>query len=254
MSNLKKYARMTWELALSDFRMRDQGTALGFLWTLVYPAAMFIVIFIIFSEWMKTIRDFPLYLLIGMVNWNFFSAVTNASVTSVMRYSSFVKNISFPKICIVIASTLAVLFSHILEVAIVVGICFIVIGPSFYALTLIPLLILSLLITLGFSLILSVVGVYFLDMQRIWALLTSLGFFLTPIFYTLEMLSPRRQMIIKLNPMTHIIQASRDALLDFSLPQNYGGLFYVLALALVLIITGYFLFKKFEGHFVEKIQ
>jgi len=203
---------------------------------------------------MQAIEDFPLFLLIGMVSWNFFSAATNISVTSIMRYSNFVKNIPFPKICIVIASVLSIVFSHIIEIAVVVAICFIVKGPSFYALLLIPLLMLNILLAVGFAIILSIIGVYFLDMQRIWGLLTSLGFFLTPIFYSLEMLSPQRQMIIKLNPMTHTIQAARDALIGFSFPQSYGGLVYVFTLALFLIVFGYLLFKKFEGHFVEKIQ
>jgi lipopolysaccharide transport system permease protein len=254
-TDLKKYSRMTWELALSDFRMRDQGTILGFFWTLLYPLVFFVILYIIFADWMKTIEDFPLYLIIGIINWNFFSGATTAAVTSVMRYANFVKNISFPKMCTVIASILAVLFTHWIEIVIMILFCAIVKGGiSIYVLLLIPILILSVMIVTGFSLVLAVIGVYFLDMQRIWGLLMSLGFFLTPIFYSLNMLSPEKQMIIKLNPMTHIITSVRDILIGFQPPQNWGGLLYVFILSVVLIIFGYFLFKKFEGSFVEKIQ
>jgi ABC-type polysaccharide/polyol phosphate export permease len=80
-----------------------------------------------------------------------------------------------------------------------------------------------------------------------------MGFFLTPIFYSLEMLSPFKRSVIMLNPMTHVIKASRTILLDGQFPE-LQGLLYVLALSTVFFVVGYYLFKKFEGFFVEKIQ
>ena len=253
-SNIKKYWLMIWELAFSDFRLRDQGTILGFLWTLLYPAVFFCVLYIIFVVWLRTIRDFPLYMLIGMVQWNFFSGATGASIGSIIRYSNFVKSISFPKECIVYASVLAVLFSHVFELAIIIVFCSIIKGfVSINILFLIPILILTVFLTISVSLLLALIGVFFLDMTRIWSILTSLGFFLTPIFYSLDMLSPFKRNIILLNPMTHIIKASREILLDGKFPE-LQGLLYVLILSIVLFTTGYLLFKKFEGYFVEKIQ
>ena len=253
-NSIKKYWLMIWELAFSDFRLRDQGTILGFFWTLLYPALFFCVLYTIFADWMKTIKDFPLYMLIGMVQWNFFSSSTTASILSIMRYSNFVKSIAFPKECIVYASVLAVLFSHILELIIIIIFCSIVKGfVSIYVFFLIPILILTLFLTTSFSLILSLIGVYFLDMTRIWSIITSLGFFLTPIFYSLDMLSPFKRNVILLNPMTHIIKASREILLDGKFPE-LTGLIYTFIFATIFFIIGYILFKKFEGYFVEKIQ
>ena len=251
---IKKYWLMIWELAFSDFRLRDQGTVLGFLWTLLYPALFFCVLYTIFADWMKTIQDFPLYMLIGMVQWNFFSGATGASILSIMRYSNFVKSIAFPKECIVYASVLAVLFSHILELIIIIIFCSIIKGfLSINVLFLIPILLLTLFLTISVSLLLSLIGVYFLDMTRIWSIITTLGFFLTPIFYSLDMLSPFKRNVILLNPMAHVIKASREILLDGKFPE-LQGLLYVLILSIILFIIGYILFKKFEGYFVEKIQ
>lgn len=245
---------MVWELAFSDFRLRDQGTILGFLWTLLHPLLFFCVLYIIFADWMKTIKDFPLYMLIGMVQWNFFSAATTASISSVMRYSNFVKSIAFPKECIVFASVIAVLFSHILELTVLIIFCAIV--KSIFTINilfLIPILFLTLFFTISVSLILSLIGVYFLDMTRIWSIITTMGFFLTPIFYSIDMLSPFKRSVILLNPMTHIIKSSRTILLDGKFPE-LQGLLYVLILSIFLFIIGYKLFKKYEGFFVEKIQ
>ncbi|MDD3730200.1 MAG: ABC transporter permease [Endomicrobiaceae bacterium] len=254
MNKFKRYRLMVWELAFSDFRMRDQGTALGFLWTLLYPLIFFFILYTIFADWMKAIKDFPLYLLIGMVQWGFFAGATTATITAIIRYSNFIKSISFPKECIVFASVLAVMFSHFFELIILIIFLFIIKGyVTVYVFFLIPLLLLTLYLIAGFSLLLSLIGVYFADMTRIWSLLTTMGFFVTPIFYSVDMLSPTKQYLIYLNPMTHIIQATRELLLDCKIPQ-LDGLLYVFIMATVLIVVGYILFKKFEGYFVEKIQ
>ncbi|MDD5020794.1 MAG: ABC transporter permease [Endomicrobiaceae bacterium] len=254
MNKFKKYRLMVWELAFSDFKMRDQGTILGFAWTLLYPLVFFFILYTIFADWMKAIKDFPLYLLIGMVQWGFFASATTATITSIMRYSNFIKSISFPKECIVFASILAVTFSHFFELIILIIFFFIIKGYiTIYVILLIPLLFLTLYLIIGFSLLLSLIGVYFADMTRIWSLLTAMGFFITPIFYSLDMLSPTKRHIILLNPMTHIIQASREILLDGKIPQMQG-LLYVFIMATILVVIGYILFKKFEGYFVEKIQ
>lgn len=252
--NIENYWRMIWELSFSDFRLRDQGTILGFLWTLLYPLLYFCVLYTIFADWMKSIQDFPLYMLIGMVQWNFFSSATGASILSIMRYSNFVKSISFPKECIVFASVIAVLFSHTLELGMLIIFCTIVKGfISINILFLIPILLLTLYLTVAMSMLLALIGVYFLDMSRIWSILTTMGFFLTPIFYSLDMLTPFKRSVILLNPMTHIIKASRQILLDGKFPE-LQGLLYTFIFATIFFVIGYILFKKFEGFFVEKIQ
>ncbi|MCR4662457.1 MAG: ABC transporter permease [Endomicrobiaceae bacterium] len=252
--SIKQYWLMIWELSFSDFRLRDQGTFLGFIWTLLYPLLFFCVLYTIFADWMKSIKDFPLYMLIGMVQWNFFSGATTAAISSIMRYSNFVKSIAFPKECIVFASVIAVLFSHSLELLMLIAFCAIVKGfISINVFFLIPILILTLFFTISVSLILALIGVYFLDMTRIWSIITTMGFFLTPIFYSLDMLTPFKRSVILINPMTHVIKASREILLDGKFPE-LQGLLYVLILSIVLFVIGYILFKKFEGFFVEKIQ
>lgn len=252
--SIKQYWLMIWELSFSDFRLRDQGTALGFIWTLLYPLLFFCVLYTIFADWMKTIKDFPLYMLIGMIQWNFFSGATTAAISSIMRYSNFVKSIAFPKECIVYASVIAVLFSHSLELLMLIVFCAIIKGfISIHIWFLFPILILTLFFTISVSLLLALIGVYFLDMTRIWSIVTTMGFFLTPIFYSLDMLSPFKRSVILLNPMTHVIKATREILLDGIFPDVHG-LVYVFVLSVVLFIVGYILFKKFEGFFVEKIQ
>lgn len=248
------YFIMTWEMAVAEFRLKDQGTFLGFLWTLLHPLIYFFVLYGLFIKWMgHKIPNFPLYLIIGIVQWNFFCAGTLSAINTIRDHAAIIKSISFPKSTLVVSSVLAVLFSHLLELCILLVFWLLIgknIGLTVFGL--IPILIIHVYLVIGVAFVLSVIGVHFLDINRIWGIFTSVGLFLTPIFYSLDMLSPVKRKIILLNPITHIIIASRDILMDNSMP-DLNGIFYVVVLSSAILFAGYMLFKKNEGYFVEKI-
>ncbi|MBN1823112.1 MAG: ABC transporter permease [Endomicrobiales bacterium] len=241
-------------LVNADFKLRDQGTFLGFLWTLLHPLIYFIVLYNLFVKWMgPQINNFALYLIIGFVHWNFFSAATTASITCVFRHENYVKSINFPKSILVISSALSSLYIHLLELVVLMVFWLLVKGSvTPKAVLIIPIVILTLYLVISLSFILTTIGVYLLDIARIWGILMNVGLFLTPIFYSMDMLSPGRQKIILLNPMTHIIKASRDILIDGQYPAM-PGLIYVFALSSVLLITGIVIFRRSEGLFVERL-
>lgn len=250
----RNYRVMTWELAVAEFRMRDQGTFLGFLWTLLHPLIYFFVLHAIFRNWMgHHIDNFPLYLIIGIVQWSFFVGATSNSIPSIIRQGSFIKNINFPREVLVYSSVLSVVFSHILELLILI-VFWLTLGHSIdlTGLILIPILVLNIYLGVGIGFMLATIGVFFLDIERIWGIFTSVGLFLTPIFYSLDLLDPDKRAVILLNPMTHIITATRSVLIDNVLPE-WKGLAYVFVIATVILLIGYNLFKKYEGFFAEKI-
>lgn len=250
----RKYGRMIWEIALAEFKMRDQGTFFGFLWTLMYPLIYFLVLYNVFVSWMgHRIPAFPLYLIIGIVQWNFFASATSTAIGTIARYDNYIKSISFPKEILVIATVLSVCFSHFLELSMLLVFLIIVKGHlGFMVLGIVPLVFLNIYLILGVSFILATIGVYFLDITRIWGILTSVGLFLTPIFYSMDMLTPGKRNIILINPMTHIVVAMRDLLIYNKIP-SVGGLIYVCLLSTVFLFIGYTIFKSREGYFVEKI-
>jgi len=251
---MKKYWIMIWEMGKAEFRMRDQGTLLGFLWTLLHPLVYYLVLYGLFSKWMgQRISDFPLYLIIGIVQWNFFASGTSAAITTIMSHGSYIKSINFPKSVLVFSSIVAVLLSHLLELIILIVFWLIVKGHIGIAVVgLIPLLLLNVYLVSAIGFILATVGVYFLDMARIWGIFTSIGLFLTPIFYSLDMLSRDKQLLINMNPMTHIITASRIILIENKMPP-LQGLIYVFIVSTVVLAIGYNIFKSKEGNFIEKI-
>lgn len=248
-----KYFIMVKEIAVADFRLRDQGTFLGFLWTLLYPLIYFFVLYGIFKAWMRQIPDFPLYLIIGIVHWGFFVAGTTNSITCLMRYESYIQNINFPKAILVLSSVLSQVFIYLLELIVLIIFWLLVKQKiNFTIVAVLPIVLLLIYLIISFSFVLATLGVYFLDIQRIWGLVGSLGLFLTPIFYSLDMLSPTKRRIILLNPMTHIIQAFRTILMDNRLPE-LSGLGYVFLLSSIILFLGYIFFKKCEKYLVEKI-
>ncbi|MCB4791201.1 MAG: ABC transporter permease [Elusimicrobia bacterium] len=249
-----KYWNMIYQISVAEFRSKDQGTFLGFLWTLFHPLIYFIVLYNLFSKWMGShIPDFPLYLIIGIVQWNFFATSTSNSINVIVRYNAFVKSIKFPKSILVLASVLSTLYSHILELIILI-IFWLVIKANFTVMVffLLPILLLNIYLIVAVSFMLATIGVYFLDINRIWGIFTNVGFFLTPIFYTLELINPTKRNIILLNPMTHIIKSTRDVLIDGKL-FDLTGFVYVFIFATIVLIIGYQIFNKYEKHFVERI-
>ena len=154
---------------------------------------------------------------------------------------------------LVVSSVLSALFIHFLELIVLLIFWLIVKGSiGWKAVLLLPLLMMNIYLVLSISFILATVGVYFLDITRIWGILMNIGIFITPIFYSMDMLSPGKQRIIQLNPMTHIIKATRDIMIGNAYPHPQG-LVYVLILSTVLMVAGYKMFKAREGYFVEKI-
>jgi len=250
----KKNLNMIWELALAEFRLRDQGSFLGFIWTLLHPLIYFIVLYGLFKKWMGNhIDNFPLYLIIGIIQWNFFSSATTNCIDAVKRQGNYVRNLKFPRESLVFSSVLAVVFSHVGEIIMLLLLWFFIaetITP--FAFLLGAVVLLNIYLTVGVGFILAVIGVYFLDIRRIWSILMSVGFFLTPVFYSMELIASEKRIVLLANPITHIITASRDILINGSLPRG-KGLLYVFLIATVMFAAGYCVFKKYEDYFVEKI-
>ena len=248
----KEYLNLVKALTLSEFKLRDQGTFLGFAWTLLHPLAMFLVLYAIFSKWLGArVENFPSYLLVGIVLWNFFTTSTTNTLSIITRKAELVKNLNFPNETLVISSIFSVFISFIMEVGILL--IFLIFLGIEYSLNIfyLPLVILiELIFILGVSFFLASLHVYYRDIERIWAILVMLGFFLTPIFYPLSIITETKQKAMLLNPMLHIITSSRDCLLYQKAPEVIS-LGLVLLFSLILLGVGYFLFKKLETKFAE---
>ena len=113
------YWFLFWELTRTEFKLRDQGTALGFAWTLLHPALMFIVLYTLFINWLgKFVDQYAAYLIIGLVQWQFFEKATMLGLGSLRRKSNLIRNFRFAREIIVLSAVGSVFWSYLLETAV----------------------------------------------------------------------------------------------------------------------------------------
>ncbi len=235
------------EMTICEWKMREQSTFYGFLWTLLNPFLFFLVLYIVFTKWMgNKAANYPAYLLIGVVQYNFFQLGTSYGLSSLRRRSSVVLNFVLPRELIMFSSVLSVTLSHLFELAIVMAFVMVLgVRPalSWVALPAVDALLIALVCSL--SLFLAIFQARYQDFERIWNILTNMGFFLTPIFYTLSVISPgKRRLLWLFNPMTSIIMMTREVVMKGKFPSlvEFGSIF---ALTAILWWRG---LAYFRGH------
>lgn len=205
-----------WMLTRTEFRLRDQGTVAGFLWTLLHPLFIFVILHTLFRHAMEPlIPQYAVCLLIGIVQWNFFSTGTSAGLTSLLRKSGLLSNHAFPRVLVVLSAVAAVLLSHLLEWGVLLA-ALVALGtrPSPGWLALPALIALELALVVGASCVLAVTAVRLRDLERAWSLILYGLFFMTPVFYTAEALGGPAGRLTALNPLALVIGASRAAVLE----------------------------------------
>lgn len=205
--------RKLFALARVEWRLRQQSTFLGFLWTLLNPALMFAVLYGLFVKWLGQAQgDYAVFLLIGLVEWNFFASATTYALSSILRRGPLLKNYPLALETPVLASVLSVYFSHLLELcALAVILAFFQGPPSIPWLWLAVIDLAYLALAAGFGLLLAGAFVFLSDLERVWSIILTAGFFLTPVFYPLSVIAPDKAALLALNPLTCIVEAARAA-------------------------------------------
>ncbi|HUD06056.1 MAG TPA: ABC transporter permease [Candidatus Saccharimonadales bacterium] len=252
------------ELVRTDFKLRYQGSVLGYAWSLLRPLLIFVILYIVFVDFLKVgkgIPHYPQYLLFGIVIWNFFVEMTMQSLGSIVGRGDLIRKIRIPRWTIVFSSSLAAVINLLLNLIIIT--IFMVIGhvkPS-NEVFLLPFLILEVYIfALGLSFFLSAAFVKYRDISYIWEVFLQAGFYLTPILYPLSRI-PKLifQKLILLNPMAQAIQDARYVLVTKKtiIPSHLfnGGWYQYIPLIVVglVLFIGVAYFKKESNYFAENI-
>lgn len=247
-----RYWNLLWEMTRCEFKLRDQGTALGFFWTLLNPALQFLVMYEVFAKWMGHLIDnYALYLIVGIVQWSFFATATSVALRSLHAKSGMAQNFRFRREIIVFSAVAVVLWSHIFELGILL--VFILLWGKTLAWTwlYLPVLIaIQLLWVVGLSLYLSVLSLEYRDVGRIWAILMQVGAFTVPIFYPLKVIAEKKRFWLMLNPLVHIMDGMRACLLRSQVPPAWIVLCLLLGGA-GLTASGLRWFRGREGHMAD---
>lgn len=255
------------ELVITEFKLRYQGSALGYLWSLLRPLFLFIILYFVFVNFLKIGSDvphWPVALLLGIVLWNFFSEVTNNGLTSIVNRGDVIRKINFPKYVILLAGSVSALINLVLNLlVIVVFMAFNQVELHWSAL-LAPFFILEIFaFSLGLSFILSTVFVRLRDMNYIWEVVMQALFYASAIIYPISMViekSPLIAQLILLNPITQAVQDIRYVLIsdhNKTLWEVSGGnILLVMVPFIIVIVTAIFgawYFKRRSPYFAEEV-
>lgn len=252
------------ELVRTDFKLRYQGSTLGYAWSLLRPLLIFIILYIVFAKFLKignAVPHYPVYLLLGIVIWNFFQEMTMQSTTAIVGRGDLIRKISIPRWMIVFSTSLSALINLGLNIVVIaVFMIFGHVGVSVELLLVVPIFFEIYLLALGLSFLLSALFVKFRDIGYIWEVLLQAGFYATPILYPLSRIPNLTfQKVIMLNPMAQGIQDARYAAVTHQTVTIYrlfqGGyyIFIPFVIVVIFLIGGIMYYKKESKFFAENI-
>lgn len=252
------------QLIVTDFKLRYQGSILGYLWSLLRPLAIFTILYLVFVEFLKLGREvphFPLYLLLGIVLWNYFSEVTNNGVSAIVGKGDLLRKLNFPRYVIVLAGSFSALINLAINL-VVVGVFMLVFGadvqPS--AFYLVPLLIVELFVfAIAIAFLLSTLFVRLRDVNYIWEVIMQGAFYATPIIYPLSYVPDWIAKLLLLNPVAQIIQDMRNVLItnqeatvSSAYDSDWVRVAIIVGVVLFALAAAYY-FKKRSPYFAEDI-
>ncbi len=252
------------ELVRTDFKLRYQNSVLGYAWSLLRPLFLFVILYIVFVKFLKfgnEIPHFAIYLLLGIVLWNFFVEMTIQSLGSIVGRGDLIRKIKIPRWIIVLSSSISALINLGLNLIVVsIFMVFNHVGLQSSAIYF-PLILLEIYVfALGASLFLAAAFVKYRDIQYIWEVLLQAGFYATPIIYAMSRIKNLTiQKALFLNPMTQTIQEARYEVITHQTPTIghvlNGGLYIYIPFVLVLltVIIGVTYFRSQSKYFAENI-
>ncbi len=254
------------ELTKTDFKLRYQGSVLGYLWALLRPLMMFAILYIVFAKLLKIggdIPHYPVYLLTGTTLWSFFTECTSQGIQAIVIRGDLLRKISFPKYIVVVSSTLTAVINLLINLVVIIIFALINgVSPSWSWLV-VPIFIVELYcLSLGIAFLLGAINVKYRDITSIWDVLVQALFYAVPIIYPITMVASSSALaakVILLNPIAQVIQDVRYYLIttESMTTWNYinGTMIKMIPIALVVLVLlcGALYFRKKSKKFAEEV-
>lgn len=244
-----------------ELRARYKGSALGTLWTFLYPLAMMGVYTLVFSVLLRSIDipHYPLFVLTGLAAWTFFQGAVQLGISSLPANAQLIKKVWFPRELVPAAAVLAQAVTSLIMLAVLVPVIFLLVGEADgAALLAVPLLVALLLLTLGATWLLATANVFFRDVEHLIGVLFLPWFFLTPVLYSLNSIPAAAEhgWLISLlryaNPITPYIESIRGALLEGTIV-GPGMLAYVFAAGPAVALLGLWVTQRYADRFAVEL-
>jgi len=246
-----RYRQLIWALALKELTLRYKRSVLGFMWALLNPALLMLVLTAVFSTIMRfPIPNYPIFLLSVLLPWTFFSQSLSYGVESIVTNADLIKKVAVPKLVFPTAAVVANLINLLLSLIPLALLVPLVGHPFHWTWIYLPVPILALLLfTLGICFLFAAANVYYRDVSHIIQVLLSAWFYVTPIIYSLDFIPEKSRWLFKLNPLIYVINGFRLSVYYGQLPmlRSVAASF---ACAIGMLIIGFAVFRRYQDQFV----
>jgi ABC-2 type transport system permease protein len=261
----KKNRALLAELVRTDFKLRYQGSLLGYAWSLLRPLLLFLILYVVFVKVFplgKGIPHYPVYLLLGIVIWNFFNEMTAQSLGSIVGRGDLIRKIRIPRWIIVLSSSISALINLLLNMIVVIILMAFNHVDLLRTTLWLPLILIEVYVfAVGLSLFLSAAYVKFRDLNYIWEVILQAGFYLTPIIYPISKITNLTfKKLLFLNPMTQAVQDARYSTVTHNgsttIYQVFNGGWYEyipFMIVIIAFVVGVTYFRKNAKYFAENI-
>lgn len=252
--NLYNYRELLKTNIKKDVGGKYKHSFLGVLWSFISPLLQIAVYALVFQVILKSdIENYTVYLCCGLIPWQYFSAVILRGAASIIDNGNIIKKVYFPREILPISVVTSEGVNFLISTIIILGfVIFGGVGLSINILWYFLILAIQYIVSIGFAFIVSSLSVYFRDLLHLLGIIIQLLFYATPIVYSINSVPQGFQWIVKINPMSYLIEAYRNIFYN-KMPPDPKGLIIAFAMGIVLCVAGYIIFTKLEKKFAEEL-
>lgn len=219
-----------------DLRKKYKRTSLGYVWSMLNPILMLVVLTLVFSHLLPKVENYSIYLFSALLGWQYFSGTVNDSIDCLRLNIKIIQQVPIPKYIFIVSIALSNLVNFLLSVVALAVVAMVVGRPLPWTCLLLPLAFLPIfLMTVAFALLFSLGNVFFEDVKHLSRVVMQAWYYMTPVLYGVEMMPASILRWLELNPLFYPIQFLRDIIYRGTVPDPW---IYLLMLAVGLVLLG----------------
>lgn len=247
-----RYRELIWALAAKELSIRYKRSTLGFLWALLNPALLMLILTLVFSTISRNlgIHHYPVFLMSTLLPWTFFSQTLSYSVESIVSNGSLLKKVRLPKLVFPVAALVSNVINFLLSLIPLLVLIAALRFPLHWTWIYLPVPMIGLVMfTLGVGFLVATLNVFYRDVAHIIQVVLSAWFYFTPILFSLDFVAPSYRWILRLNPMLYVLNGFRLAIYYGMVP-SIASLAMSLACGFFALLIGLRVFRRYESSLV----
>lgn len=251
-----QYRDLFWQLTVREMKARYKQSVLGYAWAILVPLVNLVVLSVIFSNLFRVPTGnipYPIYLFIALVPWTFMTNAITLATSSVLANSALITKVKLPREILPLTAIAARMVDLLLTSLILI--IFLIIfqvkfQPTMFYIPLIFLI--QLMLMIGVSFFLSATNVFFRDVEHMLGVVLMVWMYMTPVVYSPQLIPANLELLFYANPMTAIINSYRETIL-FGTAPSWGAFSYSVVSSMIVLVFGYFYFKRRAKSFADVI-